>query len=70
MAKDDQDRANEKKAEQEAEINAEMERVGQDPDQVQEGSENLGTQSAPSGEPRGDRSEEDEEEAEETDDGA
>lgn len=55
-------------AEREAEINAEMARVGQDPDQVQEGSENLGTQSAPSGEPRGDIPEEDEDEDEETDD--
>lgn len=66
MAEDDKDRANETEAEREAEITAEMERVGQDPDQVQEGSENLGTQNAPSGELREDATEEDEaEEAEE-----
>lgn len=52
MAEDDQDRANEMEAEREAEINSEMERVDQDPDQVQEGSENLGRQSAESGTPR------------------
>lgn len=64
MAKDDQDRANEMEAEREAEINAEMERVGQDPEQVSEGSESLGTQNAPSGEPRENPDEEDEEDEE------
>lgn len=52
MAEDDQDRTREKEAELEAEIDSEMERIGQNPDQVQEGSENLGTQSAASGNPR------------------
>lgn len=51
MADDDQDRAREKEAEREAEIESEMERVDQDPDEVDEGSENLGTQSADSGAP-------------------
>ena len=52
MAKDDEDRANEMEAEREAEIEAEMERVGQNPEQVDDGTDSLGTQSAPSGEPR------------------
>lgn len=59
MAEDDRDRTREKEAEREAEIESEMERVDQDPDQVREGSEDLGTQSAESGTPRN------EEEAEE-----
>lgn len=51
MAEDDQDRTQEKQAELEAEINSELERVGKDPDEVDDGSDNLGTQSAPSGTP-------------------
>lgn len=52
MAEDDQDRQRELEAEREAEIQAELERVDQDPDDVQEGRENLGTPNAPSGQPR------------------
>lgn len=52
MAEDDNDRANEAAAEREAEIESEMKRVGQDPDQVSEGSDSLGTQNAESGSPR------------------
>lgn len=52
MADDDQNRAREAEAEREAEINSEMERVDQDPDQVDDGSESLGTESAESGTPR------------------
>lgn len=61
MAEDNQDRANEAEAEKEAEIAAEMERVGQDPDQVDAGTESLGKQSAASGEPREEEEAEDEE---------
>lgn len=49
MAEDDQDRASEIEAERRAEIESEMERVGQDPDQVDAGDGSLGTQSADSG---------------------
>lgn len=52
MAEDDRDRERERGAEREAEIRSEMERVDQDPDQVSEGSEDLGTQSSPSGHSR------------------
>ncbi len=52
MAEENTDRADEYEAELEAEINAELERIGQDPDRVDEGSDQLGTQNAPSGEPR------------------
>lgn len=52
MADKNQNRQREQAAEREAEINSEMERVDQDPDQVQEGSEDLGTQNAPSGQPQ------------------
>lgn len=64
MAEDDQDRTREAEAEREAEIESEMERVGQDPDQVDDGSENLGGQSAPSGEARSNRGEREDDEAE------
>ncbi|NUB92905.1 hypothetical protein HT576_18015 [Haloterrigena sp. SYSU A121-1] len=47
MAEDDSDRANEHEAEREAEIEDEMERVDQDPDQVDEGDDDLGKQNAP-----------------------
>lgn len=53
MADDDQDRTREEEAEREAEIESELERVDEDPDQVDEGSENLGGQSSDSGTPRG-----------------
>ena len=46
MAEDDADRANEYEAEREAEIEDELERVDQDPDQVDAGGD-LGTQNAP-----------------------
>lgn len=52
MAEDDQDRAREAEAEREAEIEEEMKRVGEDPDQLQDGESDLGKQSAPSGEVR------------------
>lgn len=57
MAEDDRDRAREAEAEREAEIASEMERIGRNPEQVSEGSDSLGTQSADSGTPR-DRTEE------------
>ncbi|WP_440765041.1 hypothetical protein [Natronorubrum sp. DTA7] len=47
MAEDDADRANEYEAEREAEIEDELERVDQDPDQVDAGDDDLGTQNAP-----------------------
>lgn len=47
MAEDDSDRANEHEAEREAEINEELERIDRDPDEVDEGDDNLGTQNAP-----------------------
>lgn len=52
MAEDDRDRIREAEAEREAEIESEMERVGQDPDQVNAGRDSLGTQNAPSGSTR------------------
>lgn len=52
MADDDQDRTREAEAERRAEIESEMERVDQNPEQVEEGSDTLGTQSADSGSPR------------------
>lgn len=69
MAEDDQDRTQEKQAELEAEINSELERVGKDPDEVDDGSDNLGTQSAPSGTPHEDgqpSAERDDDEVDET----
>lgn len=50
MADDDGNRTRE--AEREAEAESEMERVEEDPDQVSEGSENLGMQNSDSGTPR------------------
>ncbi|ELY64520.1 hypothetical protein C489_17244 [Natrinema versiforme JCM 10478] len=47
MAEDDSDRANEYEAEREAEIEDELERIDRDPDEVDEGDGNLGTQNAP-----------------------
>ncbi|WIV66783.1 hypothetical protein [Natrialbaceae archaeon AArc-T1-2] len=46
MAEDDTDRADELEAEREAEIEDELERIGRDPDEVDEG-DDLGTQNAP-----------------------
>jgi hypothetical protein len=59
MAKDDQDRAREKAAEREAEIESEMRRVGQNPEQLSDGRDTLGSQSAESG--RHDEADEEEE---------
>jgi hypothetical protein len=53
MAADDQDRRREAEAELEAEIDSELERVGENPKQVDAGKDSLGTQSAPSGTPHG-----------------
>ena len=47
MAEDDTDRKDEYEAEREAEIEDEMERVDQDPDQVDAGDDGLGKQNAP-----------------------
>ena len=47
MAEDDTDRADELEAEREAEIEDELERIGRDPDAVDEGDDDLGTQNAP-----------------------
>ncbi|WP_255193156.1 hypothetical protein [Natronobeatus ordinarius] len=46
MAEDDTDRANELEAEREAKIEDELERIGRDPDEVDEG-DDFGTQNAP-----------------------
>lgn len=54
MVEDDRDRASETEAERAAEIESELERVGENPEQVDDGSETLGSQSAPSGEVRED----------------
>ncbi|MCU4973086.1 hypothetical protein OB955_10065 [Halobacteria archaeon AArc-m2/3/4] len=47
MAEDDTDRADEYEAEREAEIEDELERVDRDPEEVDEGDGDLGTQNAP-----------------------
>ncbi|SDR12791.1 hypothetical protein [Natronobacterium texcoconense] len=47
MAEDNTDRADEIEAEREAEIEDELERVGRDPDEVDAGDDDLGTQNAP-----------------------
>ncbi|THE63654.1 hypothetical protein D8Y22_17735 [Salinadaptatus halalkaliphilus] len=47
MAEDDTDRADEREAERAAEIGDELERIGRDPDEVDDGSADLGTQNAP-----------------------
>lgn len=56
MAEDDTDRADELEAEREAEIEEELERIDRNPDEVDEGDDNLGTQNAPrsDGEPTDD----------------
>lgn len=58
MADDDQDRTRGREAEREAEIEPEMKRIDQDPNQVDEGSENLGAQNAGIGSPRDEENEE------------
>ena len=62
MAEDDTDRVDELEAEREAEIEEELERIGRDPDTVDDGDDSLGTQNAPRSE-----EEEDLEEDAETD---
>ncbi len=47
MAEDDTDRADEYEAEREAEIEDELERIDRDPDEVDDGDDDLGTQNAP-----------------------
>ncbi|QLG48164.1 hypothetical protein [Natrinema halophilum] len=47
MAEDDADRANEHEAERQAEVNEELERIDCDPDEVDDGDDDLGTQNAP-----------------------
>lgn len=47
MAEDDTDRADEYEAEREAEVEEELERVDRDPDEVDDGDDDLGTQNAP-----------------------
>ena len=47
MAEDDTDRVDEHEAEREAEIEDELDRIDRDPDEVDDGDANLGTQNAP-----------------------
>ncbi|AFZ73396.1 hypothetical protein [Natronobacterium gregoryi] len=47
MAEDDTDRVDEYEAERDAEIEDELERIGRDPDEVDAGDDDLGTQNAP-----------------------
>ena len=47
MAEDDADRADELEAEREAEVEDELERIGRDPDEIDDGDGDLGTQNAP-----------------------
>lgn len=47
MAEDDTDRADELEAERQAEIEDELERIGRDPDETDDGDDALGTQNAP-----------------------
>ncbi|MFA9426416.1 hypothetical protein [Natronorubrum sp. A-ect3] len=47
MAEDDTDRTDEYEAEQEAEIEDELERIDRDPDEADAGDNDLGTQNAP-----------------------
>lgn len=47
MAENDTDRADEQEAEHEAEIEEELERIGRDPDEIDAGDDDLGTQNAP-----------------------
>ena len=47
MAEDDTDRADELEAEREAEVEDELERIGRDPDEIDDGDGDLGTQNAP-----------------------
>jgi hypothetical protein len=61
MPEDDNDRASELESEREAEIESEMERVDQDPEQVDEGTDHLGKQSADSGTSRPEAADENEE---------
>lgn len=61
MAEDDTDRQDEYEAEREAEVEDELERIDRDPDEVDEGSDDLGTQNAPRSETDEDPEEESEE---------
>ena len=47
MAEDDTDRKDEYEAERQAEIQDELERIGRDPEEVDEGDDDLGKQNAP-----------------------
>ncbi|WP_255168156.1 hypothetical protein [Natrononativus amylolyticus] len=47
MAEDDTDRRDEHEAEREAEIEDELERIDRDPDEVDDGDDDLGKQNAP-----------------------
>lgn len=47
MAEDDTDRRDEREAEREAEIDDELERIDRDPDEVDDGDDDLGKQNAP-----------------------
>ncbi|ELY98237.1 hypothetical protein C482_11982 [Natrialba chahannaoensis JCM 10990] len=64
MAEDNTDRANEYESERKAEIEDELERIDRDPDEINEGSTDVGSQSAPR---RDERSKQDGQEAEEPD---
>lgn len=61
MAEDDTDRQDEYEAEREAEVEDELERIDRDPDEVDEGTDDLGTQNAPRSESDEDPEEESEE---------
>lgn len=61
MAEDDTDRRDEYEAEREAEVEDELERIDRDPEEVDEGSDDLGTQNAPRSETDEDPEEESEE---------
>ena len=52
MAEDDQDRTREQEAEREAGINAELERIGKGPEEVDAGCDSLGRQHSETGLPR------------------
>ncbi|ELY95808.1 hypothetical protein [Natrialba taiwanensis] len=78
MAEDDTDRADEYESEREAEIEDELERIDRDPDEADDGSSEVGSQSAPRRDDRGgaaddeleETSEEEENEEDEEDDQA
>ena len=57
MAEDNTDRADEYESERKAEIEDELERIDRDPDEVDKGSTDVGSQSAPRRDERGEQDE-------------